>query len=84
MAPYELSILFLLFFIIIIIIVIIIISVSTSFSGVAMTSSGDVTSAFFRQMRFVSTASLGVSLRTDFLSSDRRKNPPRTPWNASM
>ena len=49
----------------IIIIIIIIISVdyfSTSFGDAAMTSSGDVTSALFPQMRIVSTASFGVSL----------------------
>src|SRR6218665_151215 len=56
----------------------------TSFSDAAMTSSGDVTSALFRQMRIVSTAFFGVSLRTVFLSSDWRKNPPRTSWNTSM
>ena len=50
----------------------------------AMTSSGDVTSALSRQMRIVSTASFGISLRTVFLSSDRRKNPPRNSWNTSM
>ena len=56
----------------------------TSFSDAAMTSSGDVTPALSRQMRILSTASFGVSLRTVFLSSDRRKNPPRTSWNTSM
>jgi len=35
---------------------------STLFSDAAMTSSGDVTSALFPQMRIVSTASFGVSL----------------------
>ena len=56
----------------------------TSFSDAAMTSSGDVTSALSRQMRIVSTASFGISLRIVFLSSDRRKNPPRNSWNTSM